>query len=655
MANSGMYLQKTKIAEISAGKIDLELQVRVINLWTTPDRNNPAEDGAIHMIFLDQDCGKIHATVRKDLIPLFKDEIREGCTYVFERFMVAKNDVAFRSTLHKHKLNFMRRTKVFRISGTEIPQNHFDFMPFDEILSKTNEDQLLDVIGHVVEKNDIKETEKNGKISKIIDATLEDLEGNRIHCTLWDDYALLMQRFLDTHDPSLPVVIIIQLCKLKKYLGVMGISNAFYGTKLMLNADIPEVTDYIQRMNDANVELTQVLSQVSGPAVLSVADDLMQTRRMTIEDLIESTEKCYGTVLAWACEIDNESGWFYQACTKCASRITFMGGQLYCVKCNMPRTAIPRFKVNLQVMDDTGSITFIMFDRVVTQFIGRTSQDLLDTMNRGSNSDAYPHELDVFVNKRMLFKVEVTDANLFRNWRGYTVKKLSYDEEVINRFTTLYGINLGDDGNHALLDDVYLGDLDGDESTCNKVVALPDGATTPTSKVSKANTSNIDGVESPSTKESESPTKSIGKKSVGRKLPIVDDCDTPIAKDVSPSPMSATKSAGKASVGQKGLEPCVAKEPTTVAGEPTAPNTNCITPPSHIVTRSVGKKLSSVEVVGASIAKEPYHASGELPPVDPAQVSSAKYVGKRSIDVDGWEIVAPKEPRMSCVKSEGHK
>jgi hypothetical protein len=49
-------------------------------------------------------------------------------------------------------------------------------------------------------------------------------------------------------------------------------------------------------MNAANVELTQVLSQVSGPAVLSVADDLMQTRRMTIEDLIESTEVifCFG-------------------------------------------------------------------------------------------------------------------------------------------------------------------------------------------------------------------------------------------------------------------------------------------------------------------------------------------------------------------------
>jgi hypothetical protein len=43
--------------------------------------------------------------------------------------------------------------------------------------------------------------------------------GIRVHCTLWDDFALKMQQFLDTRDPSLPVVIIIQLCKLKKYLG----------------------------------------------------------------------------------------------------------------------------------------------------------------------------------------------------------------------------------------------------------------------------------------------------------------------------------------------------------------------------------------------------------------------------------------------------
>ncbi|CAJ2671883.1 unnamed protein product [Trifolium pratense] len=70
----------------------------------------------------------------------------------------------------------------------------------------------------------------------------------------------------------------------------MGVSNSFHGSKLFLNAQFPEVAHYIERMNVANVELTQVVSQMTGPSVISVADDFLQTQRMTIEDLIESTE-----------------------------------------------------------------------------------------------------------------------------------------------------------------------------------------------------------------------------------------------------------------------------------------------------------------------------------------------------------------------------
>ncbi|WJX67319.1 DNA helicase [Trifolium repens] len=188
---------------------------------------------------------------------------------------------------------------------------------------------MLDVIGHVVEKNAVRETEKNGKKSKVMDITLEDLEGDRVHCTLWDEFAKRMHRFLDGHDSSLPVVIILQQCKLKKFLGAMGISNSFYGSKLFLNARIPEVTDYIDRMNMANVELTQV--------------------------------KCIGSVLAMACEIDTDLSWFYQACSRCASRINYIGGQLYCEKCKMPRTAIPRFKVQLQTVDGCDGADYTQF------------------------------------------------------------------------------------------------------------------------------------------------------------------------------------------------------------------------------------------------------------------------------------------------------
>jgi hypothetical protein len=60
--------------------------------------------------------------------------------------------------------------------------------------------------------------------------------------------------------------------------------------------------------------------------------------------------------------------------------------------------------------------------------------------DRSSNS--YPQELDVFVEKRMLFKVKVTDANLYRNWRSYTVKKFSDENDIIGRFADLHGINV---------------------------------------------------------------------------------------------------------------------------------------------------------------------------------------------------------------------
>jgi hypothetical protein len=50
-----IYVKKTKITEITGGKIDFEIMARVINLWTTPDRANSAEGGAIHMILLDKD------------------------------------------------------------------------------------------------------------------------------------------------------------------------------------------------------------------------------------------------------------------------------------------------------------------------------------------------------------------------------------------------------------------------------------------------------------------------------------------------------------------------------------------------------------------------------------------------------------------------
>ncbi|GAU47014.1 hypothetical protein TSUD_403240 [Trifolium subterraneum] len=438
----GMYVKMTKISEITGGKIDFQLRVRVINLWSTPDRNYPAEDGAMHTIFLDKDCGKIHAIVKKDLIFQFKDVIEEGAAYVIERFMVAKNDSSFKTTPHKHKLNFMRGTSVFKVTATEIPANHFQFMSFQEILASSKEDQYLDVIGHVVEKNVIKETEKNGNIHRVMDATLEDLE---IHCTLWGDFAVKMQQFIDGHDSTLPVIMVLQFGKLKKYLGSMGVSNAFYGTKLFLNGQIPEVAAYIEKH------------------VLDVLQELLSL----VASYTVTNAKCHEL-----------------------------------------------------------------------QFLGRWS------------SNNYPSELDVFVEKRLLFKVEVTDANLYRNWRGYTVKKVTDDADTIARFISLHGITVGGDGEDAncvdlvcsLGDDTPLVSNEGADSTNNEEIILYGPQHTPNSKLSCKKSLDLEGIGASATKEPSRPIEDSAhlgssdhsplKKPTGKRTATVDEGDVAASKEI---------------------------------------------------------------------------------------------------------------------------
>lgn len=55
----------------------------------------------------------------------------------------------------------------------------------------------------------------------------------------------------------------------------------------------------------------------------------------------------------------------------------------------------------------------------------------------------------MLVDKRMLFKVEVNDSNLYLNWCSYTVKKVTADNEIIKQFISQLGINLGNDEEEA--------------------------------------------------------------------------------------------------------------------------------------------------------------------------------------------------------------
>ena len=77
------------------------------------------------------------------MIQKFKSEVDEGLTYVFENFMIARNDRSYKDTEHKYKFNFMHSINVFKILTTYMSDCHFDFMFFPLILTASREDKLL--------------------------------------------------------------------------------------------------------------------------------------------------------------------------------------------------------------------------------------------------------------------------------------------------------------------------------------------------------------------------------------------------------------------------------------------------------------------------------------------------------------------------------
>ncbi|RHN71733.1 putative nucleic acid-binding protein [Medicago truncatula] len=228
--------------------------VRVAHIWLIREKKVPTSIIFMNMLVVDEKGGRIHATSRKDLVAKFRSMVQEGGTYQLENAMVGFNESPYKVTSHKHKLSMMHNSNFTKVHSPAIPMNVFEFKPFNEILSSTVEEVSTDktsilnvcyVIGHVIERGDIRETEKDGRKNRVIDLTLEDLENNRLHCSLWGEHADKIVTFYGNHDNDTPTILILQFCKTRMYLGAMGVANAFNGTKLILNGDFPDVALYM--------------------------------------------------------------------------------------------------------------------------------------------------------------------------------------------------------------------------------------------------------------------------------------------------------------------------------------------------------------------------------------------------------------------------
>lgn len=77
--------------------------------------------------------GKIQATVKKELIPVFEQYIKEDVVLLIQRFGVGEQKDNFPIIKRKIKMNFYRCTQVFAEQTFTGHPYGFSFVPFTEV------------------------------------------------------------------------------------------------------------------------------------------------------------------------------------------------------------------------------------------------------------------------------------------------------------------------------------------------------------------------------------------------------------------------------------------------------------------------------------------------------------------------------------------
>ncbi|KAH6787707.1 hypothetical protein C2S52_007259 [Perilla frutescens var. hirtella] len=124
-----------------------------------------------------------------------------------------------------HKIIIFKHTRLFEVFHEEFPKSLFELKTFTDIANMENvgESAMFDMMGTIVSHDRPQHKEINGKITKLMNLVLEDLEENTITCTLWENYVDEVIKFLDS-GPEAQVGIIMQLCRPNIFRGVVLIN-----------------------------------------------------------------------------------------------------------------------------------------------------------------------------------------------------------------------------------------------------------------------------------------------------------------------------------------------------------------------------------------------------------------------------------------------
>ncbi|XP_060181491.1 uncharacterized protein LOC132611097 [Lycium barbarum] len=140
-----MAAQSNFISEINTKPMNWRLKVRIVRLWEKPLHNKPDSPFSTELILMDENGGRIHASVGRNIIQSLKtmnQEIKELGLYIMKNFMVCPNKEKLRTKDHKCKLIFTQKTIVEEIQDPYFDMCIFKFRPYEQLSNPQDFDDI---------------------------------------------------------------------------------------------------------------------------------------------------------------------------------------------------------------------------------------------------------------------------------------------------------------------------------------------------------------------------------------------------------------------------------------------------------------------------------------------------------------------------------
>ncbi|KAL4350420.1 hypothetical protein AHAS_Ahas10G0140200 [Arachis hypogaea] len=312
----GVLNQKVDaVADINPTKLAWNLKVGIVRLYEFPSKWNPREIYSMELVLQDERGDRIHCSISKSNMAVFRTLIREHELYAMKNFIVQVVGQSVRTTSHKYKLSFYTKTSISLLPSGSFLFNPFQFISYEKIeaMVGVNKNHLMDCMGHVIEREDVTPlVTKSGEESKFIKLHLEDLEENIMKCTLFGELVDKALGLFDKDDGQ-PIILVAQLFKPNFYLNEVNVQNSLYASRLFFNPEIPDVLAFKNRLIKRGDLKAQCVNYIQSQPVNSISDELHggSLPITTIEEVLDKTNKTSCWILATVVSIEvGESDWY---------------------------------------------------------------------------------------------------------------------------------------------------------------------------------------------------------------------------------------------------------------------------------------------------------------------------------------------------------